>query len=103
MWVRVTDKKIMQDFIQNEGRGFYTKLGVVVRESKTGEYGVELLPAITGVTADYIPEICRATLTGIIKKADAYSSTGAGYPPVWFIDVRIENCESYERARDIRD
>ncbi len=103
MWVRVTDKKIMQDFIQNEGRGFYTKLGVVVRESKTGEYGVELLPAITGVTADYIPEICRATLTGIFKKPYTYSSTGAGYPPVWFIDVKIENCESYESARDIRD
>lgn len=103
MWVRVKDKKIMQDFIQNEGRGFYTKVGVVVRESKSGEYGVELAPAITGVTADYIPDRCRATLSDIIKNPDAYSSTGAGFPPVWFIDVKIENCESYEGSRDIRD
>ena len=103
MWVRVTDKKIMQDFIQNEGRGFYTKVGVIVRESKSGEYGVELAPAVTGITADYIPDRCRATLSEIIRNPDTYSSTGAGFPPVWFIDIKIENCESYESSRDIRD
>ena len=103
MWVRVKDNKIMQDFVKNEGRGFYTKVGVVVRESKSGEYGFELTPVITGVTADYIPDGCRATLKDFIKKPDKYSSTGAGYPPVWFIDVKIENCESYESNRDIRD
>jgi len=103
MWVRVTDKKIMQDFILNEGRGFYTKVGVIVRVSKSGEYGVELAPVITGITADYIPDRCKAALSDIIKKADFYSSTGAGFPPVWFIDVKIENCESYERNKDVRD
>lgn len=103
IWVRVTDKKIMQDFILNEGRGFYTKVGVVVRESKSGEYGVELSPAVTGVTGDYIPDRCRTSLSEIIKNPDHYSSTGAGFPPVWFIDVKIENCESYESRKDIRD
>ncbi len=103
MWVRVKDRKVMREFQRDEGRGFYSRVGVVVRESKSGEYGFELVPVFTGITADYIPGRCRVKLSEIIKNPGYYISTGAGFPPVWFIDVKIENCEGYEVNRDVRD
>lgn len=103
LWVRVSDPKIMEEFARNDSRGFYTRTGFIVKESKTEAYGVELVPVVAGITADYVPDKCRTTLQEIIKHPDYYSSTGVGYPPVWFVEVKIENSESYEGKRDVRD
>lgn len=103
LWVRVTDDKIMQEFQRNDAKEFYTKIGFIVKESKTEAYGVELVPVAAGITSDYIPDRCKATLSGIIKNPDYYSSTGVGFPPVWFVEVKIENTESFEGRKDVRD
>ena len=103
LWVRVSDPKIMEEFARNDSRGFYTRTGFIVRESKSEAYGVELVPVIAGITADFIPDRCRTTLSEIIKNPDYYSSTGAGFPPVWFVEVKIENTENYEGKKDVRD
>ncbi len=103
LWVRVSDGKMMQAFAKNDGRGFYIKVGFIVKESKSEAYGVELIPVAIEITSDYIPEKCKATLSDIVKNPDYYSSTGVGFPPVWFVDVKIDNTESFEGRQDVRD
>jgi len=103
LWVRVSDRKVMEEFTRNESKGFYTRAGFIVRQSETDAYGVELIPVIAGITPDYVPERCRATLSEIIKNPDFYSANGAGFPPVWFVEVKIEKSEGFEGRRDVRD
>ena len=43
------------------------------------------------------------TLTDIVKNQEFFITKGLGSPPVWFVEVRIENVERYDRKVDVRD
>lgn len=103
MWVKVKDPNVMQRLETNAGKGFFTKCGFNVRTASNEAYGVDLTPVAADVTSDYITDFVRTSLTDIVKNKEYFTTKGIGKPPIWFVDVKIENTERYDLKPDVRD
>ncbi|HPJ34420.1 MAG TPA: VWA domain-containing protein [Spirochaetota bacterium] len=103
MWVKIRDARLMNRFAEYAGRGYYLKCGFNVRKSSSEAYGVELIPVTADITSDYITDFVKTTLTDIVKNSNYYISKGIGTPPLWFAEIKVDNIESYEPKRDVRD
>ncbi len=102
-WVKVKERKIMDIFERQGTSGFYLKTGFNIKKSDSDAYGIELVPVTTDVSSDYIPELAKTTLTDIVKNQEFFITKGIGSPPVWFVEVKIENVERYDQKIDVRD
>lgn len=102
-WVKVKDRKIMDLFEKQAASGFYLKTGFNIKKSDSDAYGIELVPVVTDISSDYIPELAKTTLTDIVKNQEFFITKGLGSPPVWFVEVKIENVERYDQKVDVRD
>jgi len=102
-WVKVKDKKIMDIFDRQGTSGFYLKTGFNIRKSDSDAYGIELIPVTADISSDYIPALAKTTLTDIVKNQEFFITNGIGSPPVWFVEVKIENVERYDLKIDVRD
>lgn len=102
-WVKVKDQKIMDTFSKHAANGFYLKAGFNIKKSDSEAYGIELVPVVTHITPDYIPDLAKTTLTDIVKNQEFFITKGLGSPPVWFVEVKIENIERFDLKPDIRD
>lgn len=103
MWVKVKDPKVMQRLEMNAEKGFFIKCGFTIRTAPNEAYGVDLTPVTADITSDYITDFVRTSLTDIIKNPGYYTSKGIAKPPIWFIDVKIENTGRYDLKPDVRD
>lgn len=103
MWVKVKDPEVMRRFEMNSEKGFFIKCGFNIRTASNEAYGVDLTPVTAEITSDYITNFVRTSLTDIVKNKDYYTSKGIGKPPIWFVDVKIENTERYDLKPDVRD
>ena len=102
-WVKVRDKKMM-DFFDNYGKsGFYFNAGFNIRKSTSEAYGIELIPARTDISKDYISNLASTTFTDIVKSQDFFITNGLGAPPVWFVEIKVENVERNDLKVDVRD
>ncbi|MCL2154875.1 MAG: VWA domain-containing protein [Leptospirales bacterium] len=102
-WVKVKDKKIM-DVLDNYGKnGFYLKIGFNIRKADSEAYGIELIPVRADVSKDYIPNLASTTFNDIVKNQDFFTTKGLGSPPVWFVDIKVENVELNNQKIDVRD
>jgi hypothetical protein len=102
-WVKVRDKKIMDVFDQYGKNGFYLKTGFNIRKSGSEAYGIELIPVRADISKDYIPNLAGTTFTDIVKNQDFFTTKGLGAPPVWFVDIKVENVERNDQKVDVRD
>jgi len=102
-WVKVKDPKIMDTFEKHGVSGFYLKTGFNMKKSDADAYGIELIPVTTDISSDYIPDLAKTTLTDIVKNQEFFTTKGIGSPPVWFVEVKIENIERYDQKIDVRD
>jgi hypothetical protein len=102
-WVKVKDLKIMDTFSKHAANGFYLKAGFTVKKSDSDAYGIELIPVTVSITSDYIPELAKTTFSVIVKNQEFFMTKGLGSPPVWFVDVKIENIDRHDLKPDIRD
>jgi len=102
-WVKVKDSKIMDIFDRQARNGFYVKTGFNIKKSDGDAYGIELIPVTADITSDYIPDLAKTTLTDIVKNQEFFITKGLGSPPVWFVDVKIDNVERYDQKVDVRD
>jgi hypothetical protein len=102
-WVKVRDKKIMDVFDKYGKNGFYLQAGFNIRKSDSEAYGIELIPARTDISKDYIPNLASTTLNDIVKNQDFFTTKGLGNPPVWFVDIKVENVERTNQKVDVRD
>ena len=102
-WVKVKDQKIMDIFERQGASGFYLKTGFNIKKSDTDAYGIELIPVSADISSDYIPDLAKTTLTDIVKNQEFFITKGLGSPPVWFVEVKIENVERYDQKIDVRD
>jgi len=102
-WVKVKNQKIMDIFEKHGVSGFYIKTGFNIKKSDSDAYGIELIPVTTDISADYIPDLAKTTLTDIVKNQEFFITKGIGSPPVWFVEVKIENIERYDQKIDVRD
>jgi len=103
LWVRIRDKDVLEKFLSYSQRGILVKCGFTVSIAEGEPYGITLTPVASDITSDYITDFVRTSLIDIVKNKDYYMTKGIGRPPVWFINVKIENVESYIHAKDIRD
>lgn len=103
IWVKVKDPRVMQRLEESSEKGFFIKCGFNVRTSSAEAYGVDLTPVTADITSDYITDYVRTSLTDIVKNRDYYTSKGIGRPPIWFVDVKIENTERYDLKPDVRE
>jgi len=102
-WVKVKERKIMDIFEKQGTSGFYLKTGFNIKKSDSDAYGIELVPVTTDISSDYIPDLAKTTLTDIVKNQEFFITKGIGSPPVWFVEVKIENVERYDQKIDVRD
>ncbi|OQA98650.1 MAG: von Willebrand factor type A domain protein [Spirochaetes bacterium ADurb.Bin218] len=103
LWVRIRDRDVLEKFLSYSQRGILVKCGFTVSIAEGEPYGITLTPVASDITSDYITDFVRTSLIDIVKNKDYYMTKGIGRPPVWFINVKIENVESYIHAKDIRD
>lgn len=103
LWVRIRDRDVLEKFLSYSQRGILVKCGFTVSIAEGEPYGITLTPVASDITSDYITDFVRTSLIDIVKNKDYYITKGIGRPPVWFINVKIENVESYIHAKDIRD
>jgi len=101
-WVTAPDGGFIDFFIDRQQRGLVFPLGVMVKKDSGSAYGVSLIPVIKGMGADYLPRSIRASLSDIVRRNDYYSTKGLSFPPVWFVDVKVEQAEKSRGERDIR-
>ncbi len=103
VWVPVEDRDTLRFFRKRYSDKVTFPLGVSVRSAPDRLYGLTLFPEITGISSDYIPEMLKTGLAGIIKKREFYSRKGFFTPPLWFLDLKVVEIRGVKRRRDIRD
>ena len=102
-WVKVKNQKIMDVFERQATNGVFLKTGFIIRKPDSDAYGIELLPVTVDISSEYIPPLAKTTLTDIVKNQEFFITKGLGSPPVWFVEVKIENIERYDQKIDVRD
>ncbi len=92
----------MNYFLEKQRTGHVNPLGVTVKKDPGSAYGITLVPTVKDLTADYIPRCLATGLGDIVKRSDYYATRGLMYPPVWFVNLKIDNAERVRGGRDIR-
>ncbi len=101
-WVNAPGTAFIDFFIERQKTGFVFPLGVRVKKDSGSAYGISLIPVIKGLGADYLPPCIKASLSDIVRRNDYFSTKGLSFPPVWFVDVKVEQAEKARGERDIR-
>ena len=78
-------------------------MGISIRKDRSSTYGLKFIPVTHNIAPGTIPAIIKADLKDIIKRRDYYLNNGIFYPPVWFIDAKVERVELLKREVDVRD
>ena len=102
LWIMVHDDDFMNYFLDKQKTGHVSPIGVIVKKDPGSAYGITLVPAVKELTADYIPRCLATGLGDIVKRSEYYSTRGLMYPPVWFVNVKIDNAEKIRGSKDIR-
>jgi hypothetical protein len=101
-WVSAPSEDFIKYFIDRQDAGLAFPLGVMVKKDVNSAYGVSLVPVIKGIGSDYLPQCLKASLSDIVRRGEYYSTSGLSFPPVWFVDVKVENSERSRGGSDIR-
>ncbi len=102
-WIQIYDSGLYNFLNDKYRQGYVMPLGVMIKEDQANAYGISLLPMSYKITSDFVPSLLKAELTDIVKRKKYFMENGLFHPPLWFIDVKIENIELFSRARDIRE
>lgn len=103
LWIQVHDRG-MFDFLSEKSRNpYFFPLGVMISEDPAVTYGISLTPVAHKIPSDYIPDMIRADLSDVIRRRKYYMENGFFHPPLWFINVRVENMELLNKRKDIRE
>lgn len=102
LWVHI-DTDAALSFLENSGKnGFSVPLGVLVKADSSVAYGITLVPRVTGLSPDYVPDMIKVKLGDLVRKGDYYRSKGLYFPPVWFVSVKVESVERIRGRNDVR-
>ena len=102
VWCYINDKKIY-DYLSRKKDGVFYTIGSSVRDDQQSPYGLKFIPKIIDMPSAHIPEMMRASLYDIVKNREKFMNKGMYFPPVWFINVKIEEVESLSSGIDIRE
>jgi hypothetical protein len=102
VWCYINEKKVYDYFSRKKDGVFYT-IGTTVRDDPQSPYGLKFIPKIIDMPSTHIPDMMRASLYDIVKQREKFMNRGLYFPPVWFINVKIEEVESLSSGLDIRE
>jgi len=103
IWVTPGSSKDLDFFISRKKTMQEFPVAIEVRKAPENKYGLTINPVLTGLDHDTVPDILKTDLKKIIEKKDYYMTNGFLYPPVWFINVKVEKIKKYRKKIDIRE
>jgi hypothetical protein len=101
-WVYTEDAHCLAYLEKSRKSDMYIPLGVIVQKDTSAAYGVTLVPHVTDLDSGYIPALIKAGLSDIVKQSEYYMTRGLLYPPVWFVNVKVDTVERLHGGKDIR-
>jgi hypothetical protein len=102
-WSSIGDAGEMRFYREKKGYPFPFPLGIIIRKNPADTYGISFIPAAKGITSDFIPALVKTTLNDIIQKKEYHMNEGLFFPPVWFIDARVEEVVQTGGMGDVRE
>ncbi|MBN2039734.1 MAG: VWA domain-containing protein [Spirochaetes bacterium] len=105
MWIKIKEEDDLVFFKNMNASNDYFHVGAIIKRNTNEPYGITFYPDwyATEFSNDFIPEIIKTDLSGIIKKPEFYLSNGLFTPPFWFLNLKVERVEKYSREHDIRE
>ncbi|MBN1531595.1 MAG: VWA domain-containing protein [Spirochaetes bacterium] len=102
-WSPVADAGEMRFYRQKKGYPFPFPLGIVIRKNPADTYGISFIPTVRGITSDFVPALVKTTLSDVVQRKQYHMNEGLFFPPVWFIDARVEEVEQTGGMGDVRE
>ena len=105
LWVSVSDEKDLVFFEEHKELGFVFPLGVRLSPRSDEPLGFTFNPDryYTGFNWDDLPDSIRVSLSDMAKNPGRYASQGMFTPPVWFVNVKVDQVDRKRSGGDIRD
>jgi hypothetical protein len=105
IWVSVIDKKDLEFFRDKKELGFVFPLGVRIMLKKDEPFGMTFNPKqfITGIDWDDLPSAVRVDLERLVKDPAKYARNGFLSPPLYFVNVKVDEVDDRVKKNDIRD
>jgi hypothetical protein len=105
IWVSVVDPADLAFFRERMELGFVFPLGVRVMLRADEPFGMTFNPQryVTGVPWEDLPEIVRVDLPKMAKEPSRYARDGFLTPPLYFVNVKVEQVQESRRGGDIRE
>lgn len=104
LWVDVVDTESLNLFKKYNATGTSFMLGVRLIEDSRSPSGYSFNPHsfIFGYSADYLPESIQIDLRSIVNAPYKFTEDGFMDPPLWFVDVKVEEINELHLPVDIR-
>ena len=102
-WAGITDKEILNYLAKKEQQKYFFSLGVLLSENSNENYGLSIVPALTGISSVDIPALAKTSMTEIIMNKKKYLSPGVASLPLWFVSVKVEDIVLPKEIEDIRE
>ena len=104
IWTTVTSKEDLSFFSDKKELGFVFPLGVRLSARADEPLGFTFNPDCyyTGYDWDSLPDSLRVTLSDMASSPAKFASKGLFSPPVWFVNVKVEEVELKGSRGDIR-
>ncbi len=105
IWVSVPDQQTLSFFTKQKALGFVFPLGVRISLKKDEPYGFTFNSSqfITGYDWENLPDAARTSLEEVVKNPARFAKEGLFAPPVWFVNVKVDEINDRTVANDIRD
>ncbi|MCU0849005.1 MAG: VWA domain-containing protein [Spirochaetes bacterium] len=103
VWCFIKDMDFSKFLMEKSKSRFVFTMGVSLTRDPDRTYGISINPAVREIPSDYIPANMKSNLDDMIKRPDYYISNGLTRPPVWFIEVKVEEFENLRKMKDIRE
>ena len=105
MWIKIKEEDDLEFFKNMNALNDYFPIGAIIKRKTNEPYGITFYPDwyATEFSNDFIPEIVKTNLSGIIKRPEFYLNNGLFTPPFWFLNLKVQRVEKYSREHDIRE
>lgn len=105
LWISVSRQRDLDFFIKQKELGFVFPLGARLSLKSEETFGMAFNPLsyYTGFDWDALPSIIRTSLDDIAKNPSRFAKEGLFNPPVWFVNVRVEEIDIKKTKNDLRE
>lgn len=103
VWVSVQGEAMLIYFEEKKSGGMMFYAGVSILSDPSESYGSKFRIESIHIPHDFLPDCLKADLSDMLKNREKFSGEGLFAPPVWFINVKVEEIRKIKSGKDIRD